>query len=111
MDNLDVTHLVGWFGVLPAVLLIGLSKILPMLTGARSDVAESNARVGMLDQLQARLAKLESQTNDLQNALDTERAARRGAEDKVSKLSRRVADLEGQIRGLGGTPLPNVSMD
>jgi hypothetical protein len=111
MENLDVTHLVGWFGVLPAVLLVGLSKILPMLTGARSDIAESGARVGMLDQLQARLARVEDQQKATQNDLDAERTARRAAEDKVSKLYRRVTDLEAQIRGLGGTPLPNVLMD
>lgn len=104
MDQPEIIKLIAYCGALPTIILLGASKLLPLLTSSRADVAEAGARVGMLDQLQARMANLETQTTLLQTALDTERGLRRAAEDSVARLTRRVGTLESYIKTQGGVP-------
>lgn len=108
---MDETAFWAWAAKLGAgavILLYGASKILPQVFTARSDVNETLARTGLLDQLQNRLANVEKQVNDAQASLDTERTARRAAEDKVTRLTLRVFTLESMIKSLGGTLPPPI---
>lgn len=111
MDTELLIKLIGWGGALPAILIFVASKLFPIWLRGRSDaanvaadVAEAGARVGMLEQLQARLAKVEENQAVLNDLYDKERELRRAAEDKVATLTRRVGALERQIKSLGATP-------
>jgi prophage DNA circulation protein len=115
--NTELLKMIALFGALPGMVFYGLSKVIPMILRSRTDgaqanadTAEANARGGMLEWLQARLAKVEEAQISLNKQLDDERSLRRTAEDMVARLTRRVLTLEQFIRGWGGTPPPDDPM-
>ncbi len=95
---------IGKWGLLPALAIFAISKLVPMVFGIRTDAAEASARTDVIELLTARVSKLEQAQEEAWAAFESERQKRMVAEDKVATLTRRVAALEDQIRRLGHTP-------
>lgn len=102
MDQTFLEAIAKW-GVLPAIALYALSKLVPMLLTARTDVAGATARTDVIDMLTARVSKLEAAQQAAWAEYENERRMRIAAEDQVAQLTRRVVALESQVRSLGGT--------
>ena len=102
MDTAFLEAIAKW-GVLPAIALYAISKLLPQLFAARTDAAGQVAKTDVIAMLSDRVAKLEAAQSAVWEEYANERKMRMEAEDKVAQLTRRVSALEAQVRSLGGT--------
>ena len=87
------------------LLSLAAPKFFDSILAARGGVAESGARIDIIEQLTAQVARLSQSVQDLEKKHDDERALRLAAENKVSVLTQRVGLLEAQIRQLGHQPI------
>ena len=110
----------GGVGALGVYLLsIAFPKLVDSFAAARGSVAESGARVDIIEQLSAQVLRLNQSVLDLESKhkaaradFEAERDRRIEAEDLVDKLQRnvdaataRIDRLEKQIKDLGHTPV------
>lgn len=97
-------ELIGKYGIASAVVIYGVSKLIPNLFAARADAAGESARTDIIETLSARLKAVEDDIESYRRKLEEERTQRVAAQDEVASLKRRVASLEAQIRALGQEP-------
>lgn len=102
MDQPFLDAIAKW-GLLPALALFALSKLVPMLASARSEAVGESARADIIAQLSVRIDALEAGQRAAWNAHETERKMRISAEDQVAALQRRVSALEAKVIALGGS--------
>lgn len=105
MDT-DFLTQIGKFGLLPGLVLYGLSILIKRWTDGRVDGAQAGAQVNIIDSLVARNTVLEQVQKDAAASLDAERTKRFAAEDALASSARRVALLESQLKSAGFTPYP-----
>ena len=78
-----------------------ISTIAQFILSARGRHSQSNAQdADAIESLTESISKLYARIDGLQNQLDTERVARRVAEERLSDLTRRFVILEAENRQL-----------
>ncbi|HPG95115.1 MAG TPA: hypothetical protein PLR28_11215 [Dokdonella sp.] len=102
--DMTLTDLALQYGPIAAIAIYAGSLALQKFFAGREGMAESGARVDVIDMLSARVKALEESQQAAQRAFDEERVRRMKAEDDVALLKYRVSSLETQLRDLGHEP-------